>query len=546
MNDPIQPSPVRLESVLPITVVSAFLFCLFAVCQHSDVLLGPAIEESGDFALNGLQIENANRFHELHGNYSRWGFNHPGPAFFYVYAAGEQLFYRWTGLVNSPHQAHILAGIALQASFLGLGIAGLSLLSKFRWPMLFIAVMMLHFAIAGRSIACVWMPNALLAPTFALYPLAASIAMGFTALLPAFLVTCGFLLAGHVAQPLFVLPIASVSLSLWGIRLFKEKSFTRLTGPMVASVAVVLVFAIPAFFDVIRGNESNISRIWSFLMRSSEDQKTWWQAVAYFSTFFMYDPVPEKTLATLQFNEFTQAVLRSALIATLSVSFVVLAWIKNGHAQTESKCLGLLLLFGFVLCIQWGRMQSGEMYAYNSFFFYSLIILTVSPVVLAVDMRGARMFGKLWLILPVGIAALAYNLTAPLDSVLQGYKVLTPNLQSLLKHQESPDVVRLTFRHEDWPRAAAVALALARSSVAFEVDEGWGFMFGRDREKADNASAADKQWEVQGPVTRSSNAEELVPQSGLYIDTLDSVIVPSSQSHPGSIKSKLTQNAHGA
>jgi len=62
--------------------------------------------EEGDFAVNALQIDQAKRFHEIHGNYSRFNFDHPGPAFFYVYALGEAALYDAVRLTASPAAAH--------------------------------------------------------------------------------------------------------------------------------------------------------------------------------------------------------------------------------------------------------------------------------------------------------------------------------------------------------------------------------------------------------------------------------------------------------
>jgi hypothetical protein len=33
-----------------------------------------------DYAANAMQIHNAKPLKQLYGNYSRWGFHHPGPA----------------------------------------------------------------------------------------------------------------------------------------------------------------------------------------------------------------------------------------------------------------------------------------------------------------------------------------------------------------------------------------------------------------------------------------------------------------------------------
>lgn len=65
--------------------------------------------EVGDFAANSLLVQDAKTFDLLVGNYSRVGFNHPGPAILYVLAAGEYLFFDKLGWVSSAFSGQLLA-----------------------------------------------------------------------------------------------------------------------------------------------------------------------------------------------------------------------------------------------------------------------------------------------------------------------------------------------------------------------------------------------------------------------------------------------------
>jgi len=68
---------------------------ILAACSWTAVLLlinralfRLRLIETGDLATILYQVRDAKRFHELLGNYSRWGFHHPGPGFMYVLALG--------------------------------------------------------------------------------------------------------------------------------------------------------------------------------------------------------------------------------------------------------------------------------------------------------------------------------------------------------------------------------------------------------------------------------------------------------------------------
>lgn len=79
-------------------------------------LIGAVNVEIGDFAANSLLIQDAKSFGLLVGNYSRVGFNHPGPAILYVLAAGEWLFHDVLHWVPSPFSGQLVA-IALYNAF---------------------------------------------------------------------------------------------------------------------------------------------------------------------------------------------------------------------------------------------------------------------------------------------------------------------------------------------------------------------------------------------------------------------------------------------
>lgn len=65
--------------------------------------------EVGDYAANSSLIIDAKSFNLLVGNYSRVGFNHPGPAILFVLALGEWLFYDLLSLVPSPFSGQLVA-----------------------------------------------------------------------------------------------------------------------------------------------------------------------------------------------------------------------------------------------------------------------------------------------------------------------------------------------------------------------------------------------------------------------------------------------------
>lgn len=86
------------------------LFALFLTINWH--VISSATYEVSDFAANSLLIQDAKALNLLVGNYSRIGFNHPGPAILYVLAVGEYVFYDLLAIVNSPFSGQLIAVIA--------------------------------------------------------------------------------------------------------------------------------------------------------------------------------------------------------------------------------------------------------------------------------------------------------------------------------------------------------------------------------------------------------------------------------------------------
>ena len=72
-------------------ILAAVLFAAILL-NNSQLVFHSRQYESDDYAADSLQVIKAKHFRETLGQYSRYGFHHPGPAFFYVLAWGELFF----------------------------------------------------------------------------------------------------------------------------------------------------------------------------------------------------------------------------------------------------------------------------------------------------------------------------------------------------------------------------------------------------------------------------------------------------------------------
>ena len=472
-----------------------FLGCvlLFVAVNHAFFLSTPW-HEDGDFAVNGLQIERAKHFDELYGNYSRFHFNHPGPAFFYVYALGESLLCDWYQVAPSPHNAHVFAGLLLQSAFFAtaLGLATRWIRARWFLPIaLFLAGW--HFSLAGDAFTSIWPPNALLMPFLCFLVACASFAAGRPQDLPVAVVAGGFLVHGHVAQPLFVVVLFFVAyVWFWqSDRTLGEAGWGFLqrhhTVHLLASVCL-FCFVLPLAIDLALGSESNLMRIVRFLLLKGNTHKTLGQSFLYLLSFFGYCKDQASFLADPA--HLNLGFLRSRLPFYLAW-LAVLGGIGTGLRQkwrtisTSPESRFLVVLTGLValclgLTLLWGMIQTGEMYAFNGHFYYAIIytLLLILAALFALRLPERGAFAGGTLLCFAGVALVWKYQQEPQSAQKADHHWMDATEAALSADPHPLQTKFLVFDHDDWGEAAKTALALKRLGGRFRVEGNWGFMFG--------------------------------------------------------------------
>lgn len=163
-------------------------------------VLTPTIE-LGDFAANSLLVQDAKAAALLAGNYSRVGFNHPGPAILYVLAAGEAIFHDWLAIVPSPFAGQRIGAAVYNACWITLlAVLFQRIVPQGRVVALATATFVLVSALFEHQfLTGMWFPHLYYFP-FAVALLAmARLAGGRGDSLGILALSSGFLLNGHVA-----------------------------------------------------------------------------------------------------------------------------------------------------------------------------------------------------------------------------------------------------------------------------------------------------------------------------------------------------------
>ena len=203
-------APVGAGLHRPWWVVAATMAALLVLlCVRNRFLFTTRLYEDADMGANSILIEQARHFTLLVGNYSRDHFHHPGPAYMYVQAAGESLFWAWLHVVPTAWNGQLLAAYALNAMFLALVVGmGYGWSRSLRGAAACFAVVVAFASVHPAVLSTDWMPYLYVPAYLAFIVAAASVAAGRARDAWIMALAGWFLIHGHACF-LFFVPVIS-------------------------------------------------------------------------------------------------------------------------------------------------------------------------------------------------------------------------------------------------------------------------------------------------------------------------------------------------
>ena len=160
-------------------VVAATAMLLVVLCVRNRFLFSTRLYEDADMGANSILIEQARHFTLLVGNYSKDHFHHPGPAYLYVQAAGESLFWAWLHVVPTAWNGQLLATYALNSMFMALVVGvGYGWTGSLRGAAACFAAVVALTAAHPAVLSTDWMPYFYVPTYVAFLVAAASVAAG--------------------------------------------------------------------------------------------------------------------------------------------------------------------------------------------------------------------------------------------------------------------------------------------------------------------------------------------------------------------------------
>jgi len=228
------------------------------LCVRNRFLFTTRLYEDADMGANSILIEQARHFTLLVGNYSRDHFHHPGPAYMYVQAAGESLFWAWLHVVPTAWNGQLLAAYALNAMFMALVVGvGYGWSPSLRGAAACFAVAAAFASVHPAVLSTDWMPYLYVPAYLAFIVAAASVAAGRARDAWIMALAGWFLIHGHACFLFFVPAISCVVLAavLWPRRhhlgVSVRSFFATQWRAWMPVVVISVVFAFPIIVNLV-------------------------------------------------------------------------------------------------------------------------------------------------------------------------------------------------------------------------------------------------------------------------------------------------------
>jgi len=287
----------------PWILTAAFVLLILALNFR---LFTQPIVEPTDFAASSLLVQQAKHFTLLTGHYSRWRFHHPGPAFLYLFALGEFLFYDVLHAVPAPYNGQLLMAIVWNGVLLAAALRIFRRHAELPVPLallatLVVTVMVNHPETYPSMLISNWMPEVMLFP-FLLFAVAtASVSTGETRDLPWMAASGMLLIHAHIAQLLFVGAIGGAAIVFVFARAHRDGGLVSfLSGrrrDFALAGGIVMLFALPILLEMVLDRPNNPQAVLAYLHRFGDQHNSLGVALGYAACFVLFIDSPGVALS---------------------------------------------------------------------------------------------------------------------------------------------------------------------------------------------------------------------------------------------------------
>ena len=447
-----------------------FAIVLAVLVVRSRFLFTASFYEQGDAGANSILIQQAMHGTLLVGNYSREGFNHPGPAYMYVQAAGQWLFLYVLHLVPTAWNAHVLGVFALNSAFVAM-ITGVvyGWTRSLRGAAVCLAVLLGCVSAEPWILSYDWMPWMYVPAYLTFLVAAASVAAGGSRDLWILTLAGWFLIHGHACFLFFVPVILAAVLVtvVWqhGTRA-SLRAFSR--ARVWVPVAVIsAVFALPIVVNLALHWPGDFGKYFSYTSSSRAGGHGPGQVVRYVLWFWWRGG---RTWA-------------AALVPVVSyaVAIAAVGWLSRGAMRRFLAALlavNVVSTLAFACYVAVGIDSLSDYYI--GYFYFSAPIITLLVIALAVVHAPPMPLGA---VLAAGAAVLGVALfaAAPATAVsTEDTDAALPHAVQTVAAQAHGKTIVIRFNHNAWIDVTGFLVQAERTGVrACVQDPAWTFMMTR-------------------------------------------------------------------
>lgn len=249
--------------------------------------LTPPVVTTADIAVTELYTDLASHGRLLVGPYSRFGWHHPGPIYFYLQAplyavsgrAGAALFAGAAAINVFALGLLLWTTVAQRRPILALCAGGMLLLFAFRVP---------------RLLASPWTAHVTVLPALAGIALGATIASGRTRLLALMAFVVSFVVQTDLAFVPSIAAVVAVTMGAVAFRAMRERTMP-IRDLLIAAAVSAAVWWLPVA-DAIRNGGGNLAAVWRFFAMSGKGLPSTSAAFVAWSGAFAGVVRPELTL----------------------------------------------------------------------------------------------------------------------------------------------------------------------------------------------------------------------------------------------------------
>ena len=454
----------------------------------------PDLIPGGDFAVDEIALLRSTHFAQLVGNYSRFGWSHLGPAWFYaldfVYAPLGQ--HSWS---------FVVAALALHALAACLIVAAAW---RIRGPYLaaIAALLVLGFVfkLGPATFSDVWPPYEVILPIVLVFLLAALGAGGST------LAVVGALLVGSYEAQLHVGTVPTIAIALgmmvvirllghrWPARtpLFSDIRGRRWMLVLLALGLVTLVAMwVPVLVDQLTGHPGNLRKLARFFFFAHLPHHQLHEGIAALGRhlavfpFGHRPPLMESDYSALTLDRWLPVAGFLALSGALAAAGTVL---RDRFAQA----LGAIL-FVATIVVAWSISRAvGDLWSYFLLWTTTLpLVLGIGWAALVIKMAPSwvpKSFSATRVVAPVLVAVLVLLTAVQSAEFLQvpppgrdygaATRAATTLVEGSLTTRPKEPVLVTIVALDAWPVAAGVSLQLIKAGWPVSVGPDYEFMFG--------------------------------------------------------------------